>query len=342
MESEGLSLGTSSSSAAQQQEHHQQASSAKSPQEKRSDHQQQPSVGRGKIEIKRIENATSRQVTFSKRRGGLLKKAHELSVLCDAQVALIIFSSTGKLFEYASTRYGKYPESVQGGNIASQHHDSDYFSREVIRLKQQLERSQQTQRHLLGDDLAHLALKDLQSLEQQLELGLNRIRSRKCALSMHQEQVFLDEIEDLRRRELQLHKENEMLRRRVMQCPSTLFCFLNHTRKNPASFAACRPCAGKRQPTGDKGTSKLRKCVLVLVFEQITATTQAAAAAAAEAGSAAGNFAANADSYPEAAAAAAAEQLERPKPSDLITAWYITVCVSAGCMSRTWAGGVRR
>ncbi|EFJ21171.1 MADS-domain transcription factor [Selaginella moellendorffii] len=222
MESEGLSLGTSSSSAAQQQEHHQQASSAKSPQEKRSDHQQQPSVGRGKIEIKRIENATSRQVTFSKRRGGLLKKAHELSVLCDAQVALIIFSSTGKLFEYASTsmkeildRYGKYPESVQGGNIASQHHDSDYFSREVIRLKQQLERSQQTQRHLLGDDLAHLALKDLQSLEQQLELGLNRIRSRKCALSMHQEQVFLDEIEDLRRRELQLHKENEMLRRRL-------------------------------------------------------------------------------------------------------------------------------
>ncbi|XP_024538443.1 MADS-box transcription factor 27 isoform X3 [Selaginella moellendorffii] len=215
MESEGLSLGTSSSSAAQQQEHHQQASSAKSPQEKRSDHQQQPSVGRGKIEIKRIENATSRQVTFSKRRGGLLKKAHELSVLCDAQVALIIFSSTGKLFEYASTsmkeildRYGKYPESVQGGNIASQHHDSDYFSREVIRLKQQLERSQQTQRHLLGDDLAHLALKDLQSLEQQLELGLNRIRSRK-------EQVFLDEIEDLRRRELQLHKENEMLRRRL-------------------------------------------------------------------------------------------------------------------------------
>ncbi|KAJ7538646.1 hypothetical protein O6H91_11G058000 [Diphasiastrum complanatum] len=62
-------------------------------------------MGRGKIEIKRIENATSRQVTFSKRRGGLLKKAHELAVLCDAQVALIIFSNTGKLFEYASSRY---------------------------------------------------------------------------------------------------------------------------------------------------------------------------------------------------------------------------------------------
>ncbi len=59
-------------------------------------------MGRGKIEIKKIENPTSRQVTFSKRRGGLLKKAHELAVLCDAEVALIVFSSTGKLFEFAS------------------------------------------------------------------------------------------------------------------------------------------------------------------------------------------------------------------------------------------------
>lgn len=62
-------------------------------------------MGRGKIEIKKIENLNSRQVTFSKRRGGLIKKANELSVLCDAEVAVIIFSSTGKLYEFASTRY---------------------------------------------------------------------------------------------------------------------------------------------------------------------------------------------------------------------------------------------
>lgn len=60
---------------------------------------------RGKTQMKRIENATSRQVTFSKRRNGLLKKAFELSVLCDAEVALIIFSPRGKLYEFASTRY---------------------------------------------------------------------------------------------------------------------------------------------------------------------------------------------------------------------------------------------
>nr|XP_025620189.2 agamous-like MADS-box protein AGL14 [Arachis hypogaea] len=58
---------------------------------------------RGKTEMKRIENECNRKVTFSKRRNGLLKKAHELSVLCDAQVGVIIFSQKGTLFEFSST-----------------------------------------------------------------------------------------------------------------------------------------------------------------------------------------------------------------------------------------------
>ena len=61
-------------------------------------------MGRGKIEIKRIENNTNRQVTFCKRRNGLLKKAYELSVLCDAEVALIVFSSRGRVYEYANNK----------------------------------------------------------------------------------------------------------------------------------------------------------------------------------------------------------------------------------------------
>lgn len=62
-------------------------------------------MAREKIRIKKIDNITARQVTFSKRRRGIFKKADELSVLCDADVALIIFSSTGKLFEFSSSRY---------------------------------------------------------------------------------------------------------------------------------------------------------------------------------------------------------------------------------------------
>ncbi|XP_011030221.1 PREDICTED: agamous-like MADS-box protein AGL21 isoform X1 [Populus euphratica] len=77
-------------------------------------------MGRGKIVIRRIDNSTSRQVTFSKRRSGLLKKAKELSVLCDAEVGVIVFSSTGKLYDHANTsmksiieRYSKQKEECQ-------------------------------------------------------------------------------------------------------------------------------------------------------------------------------------------------------------------------------------
>ncbi|KAE9592618.1 putative transcription factor MADS-type1 family [Lupinus albus] len=60
-------------------------------------------MGRGRVILERIENKISRQVTFSKRRSGLMKKAFELSLLCDAEVALIIFSGRGKLHQYSST-----------------------------------------------------------------------------------------------------------------------------------------------------------------------------------------------------------------------------------------------
>ncbi|KAI4321098.1 hypothetical protein MLD38_034519 [Melastoma candidum] len=60
-------------------------------------------MGRGKIVIRRIDDSTSRQVTFSKRRTGLLKKAKELAILCDAEVGVVVFSSTGKLYDFSSS-----------------------------------------------------------------------------------------------------------------------------------------------------------------------------------------------------------------------------------------------
>uniref|UniRef100_A0A7N1A293 MADS-box domain-containing protein n=1 Tax=Kalanchoe fedtschenkoi TaxID=63787 RepID=A0A7N1A293_KALFE len=76
-------------------------------------------MGRGKVELKRIEDKSSRQVTFSKRKSGLMKKANELSVLCDVDVAVFIFSSKGKMYEYSSgsrcvckSFYGKIKDPV--------------------------------------------------------------------------------------------------------------------------------------------------------------------------------------------------------------------------------------
>ncbi|KAF8410282.1 hypothetical protein HHK36_002807 [Tetracentron sinense] len=58
------------------------------------------SMGRKKIEIKRIDHQDYRQVTFSKRRTGLFKKASELCILCGADVAAIVFSPAGKVFSF--------------------------------------------------------------------------------------------------------------------------------------------------------------------------------------------------------------------------------------------------
>ncbi|NXE30418.1 MEF2B factor, partial [Ardeotis kori] len=74
-------------------------------------------MGRKKIQISRILDQRNRQVTFTKRKFGLMKKAYELSVLCDCEIALIIFNSTNRLFQYASTdmdrvllKYTEYSE----------------------------------------------------------------------------------------------------------------------------------------------------------------------------------------------------------------------------------------
>ncbi|KMT00930.1 hypothetical protein BVRB_9g221980 isoform B [Beta vulgaris subsp. vulgaris] len=100
-------------------------------------------MGRGKISIERIDNVTSRQVTFTKRRKGLFKKAKELSILCDAEVGIIIFSSSGKVYEFAShcmqsllQRYYKANEENQVLNPTS---EAQLWKVEAESLRQQLE-----------------------------------------------------------------------------------------------------------------------------------------------------------------------------------------------------------
>ena len=74
---------------------------------------------RGRREMRRIEDATSRQVTFSKRRNGLLKKSYELSVLCDAEVALIVVSPRGRLYQFSSATEYVAPAQTLGLALAA-------------------------------------------------------------------------------------------------------------------------------------------------------------------------------------------------------------------------------
>ncbi|EOY22136.1 K-box region and MADS-box transcription factor family protein isoform 2, partial [Theobroma cacao] len=146
-------------------------------------------MGRGRVQLKRIENKINRQVTFSKRRSGLLKKAHEISVLCDAEVALIVFSTKGKLFEYSTDscmerileRYERYSyaERQLAGNEVDQ---NGSWTLEHAKLKARMEVLQRNQRHFMGEDLDNLSLRELQNLEQQLDSALKHVRSRKNQL----------------------------------------------------------------------------------------------------------------------------------------------------------------
>lgn len=142
-------------------------------------------MGRGRVVLERIENKINRQVTFSKRRSGLLKKAFELSVLCDAEVALIIFSSRGKLFQYSSTDINKIIERYRQCRYSksqaddSLEHDSQSSYHEFLKLRAKYESLELTQRHFQGEELEPLSFKDLQSLEKQLDITLALTRQQQ-------------------------------------------------------------------------------------------------------------------------------------------------------------------
>ncbi|KAE8021837.1 hypothetical protein FH972_007692 [Carpinus fangiana] len=168
-------------------------------------------MGRGRVELKRIENKINRQVTFAKRRNGLLKKAYELSVLCDAEVALIIFSNRGKLYEFCSSSsmlktLEKYQRSSYGSvevnRPGKELEQSSY--REYLKLKTRLESLQRTQRNLLGEDLGPLNTNDLEKLERQLDSSLKQVRSIKT-------QYMLDQLSDLQNKEQLLLEANRAL-----------------------------------------------------------------------------------------------------------------------------------
>ncbi|CAN6550977.1 unnamed protein product [Malus baccata var. baccata] len=158
-------------------------------------------MGRGRVELKRIENKINRQVTFAKRRNGLLKKAYELSVLCDAEVALIIFSNRGKLYEFCSSsstlktleRYQKCNYGAPETNVSTREALELSSQQEYLKLKARFEALQRNQRNLLGEDLGPLSSKDLESLERQLDMSLKQIRSTRT-------QCMLDQLTDLQRK----------------------------------------------------------------------------------------------------------------------------------------------
>ncbi|XP_044469431.1 agamous-like MADS-box protein TM6 [Mangifera indica] len=139
-------------------------------------------MGRGKIEIKRIENPTNRQVTYSKRRNGIFKKAQEITVLCDAKVSLIMFSNTGKFHEFVSPTtttkdiIDQYQRTL-GIDLWSTHYER--MQENYKKLKEVNDKLRREIRQRIGEDLDDLSMDELRSLEQKMTVAADAVRERK-------------------------------------------------------------------------------------------------------------------------------------------------------------------
>ncbi|XP_011657948.1 MADS-box protein SVP isoform X2 [Cucumis sativus] len=160
-------------------------------------------MAKEKIQIRKIDNATARQVTFSKRRRGLFKKAKELSVLCDADVALIIFSATGKLFEYSSSSmkgiierhnlHSKNLQKLEQPSLELQLVENSNYTR----LNKEIAEKTHQLRQMRGEELQTLNIEELQQLEKSLESGLSRVMEKKSAELMDENKRLKQQAEKM-------------------------------------------------------------------------------------------------------------------------------------------------
>nr|AFX67068.1 perpetual flowering 1 variant b [Arabis alpina]AFX67069.1 perpetual flowering 1 variant b [Arabis alpina] len=169
-------------------------------------------MGRKKLEIKRIENKSSRQVTFSKRRNGLIEKARQLSVLCDASVALLVVSSSGKLYSFSSgdnlvkilDRYGKrHADDLKALDLQSLLHGQDLQSK-ALNYGSHHELLEIVESKLVAPNINNVSFDTLVQLEKHLETALAVVRAKKTEL-------MLKLLESLKEKEKLLKEENQVL-----------------------------------------------------------------------------------------------------------------------------------
>ncbi|KAJ8625320.1 hypothetical protein MRB53_033850 [Persea americana] len=170
---------------------------------------------RGKRQMKRIENPVHQQVSFCKRRRGLLKKAKELSILCDADIGIIIFSKHGKLYELATkgTMHGMiegYKETWSAAEAEEEAHKSLELKQEVDVLKQEIQMLQMGFRYRFGNRSENETLDELHGMERYLENRIRLVRTEKM-------QNMFQEVQLLRNKEEMLEAANEFLQGKALE-----------------------------------------------------------------------------------------------------------------------------
>ncbi|XP_048537951.1 MADS-box transcription factor 16-like [Triticum urartu] len=190
----------------------------------------------GKFEIKRIQDATGRQVCYSKRRSGIMKKARELAVLCDAQVAVVVLSSTGKHHHFCSDGadikgiFDCYQQAT-GTSLWTEQYEE--MQRTLSRLKD-INRNLRTEiRQRMGEDLDALEFGELRGLEQSVDAALEVVRQRKY-------QVITRQTETYKRKVKHSQKVYKSLRQELSMREDPVFGFMD----NPAFGFMDNPMMG--------------------------------------------------------------------------------------------------
>ncbi|KQJ91891.1 MADS-box transcription factor 33 [Brachypodium distachyon] len=156
---------------------------------------------RGKVRMRRIENPAHRRVTFCKRREGLLKKARELSVLCDAEVGVIIFSSQGKLHELATngnmqSLIGRYQSDVVGSQMQNRALQSQVAEPEILLVREEIGHLQHSLRSTYGGGAGDMTLDKLHKLEKGLEQWISQMRSAKMQIMQQEIQLLENKVKE--------------------------------------------------------------------------------------------------------------------------------------------------
>ncbi|XP_073285831.1 MADS-box transcription factor 23-like [Primulina huaijiensis] len=147
----------------------------------------------GKMKTTKIEDISARQVTFSKRRQGLFKKARELSILCEAEVACVVFSPAGRLHHYASSNIEDILHKFSLHSANKQH---PVDSQDHADLSSGIQEKIKCLRMIISTQLHQWGVEELQRLETKLEAILKHVKSRKEELAMTELPVALDQTKD--------------------------------------------------------------------------------------------------------------------------------------------------
>ncbi|KAL5725365.1 hypothetical protein ACHQM5_008518 [Ranunculus cassubicifolius] len=143
-------------------------------------------MGRAKIEIKKIEDNKKRHVTFSKRRPNLFGKAARLCTLTNAEIAIIVFSSSGKLFAFGHPSVDQVIQRYNNGGITIQDSVSDNDYSELSSKTNATKRENNFWWENI--ELDNCSLVELEKMEKALEQLRHNVRSRLSLLPVNEDE----------------------------------------------------------------------------------------------------------------------------------------------------------